>query len=257
MGDRSAYTFFKCSGIFAFLAMLLATPLVGQETETTVTTRQLWLDYNQKWGLSNRMAIGGSGGIKTISTDQWNRFYLKPEFVYSVPKFMLKQLKYKEALLGGVELYYNQNHDGVDVVEFTPFQAYSLTWPNRKRLDIRHYVKLKERFQFDTKDWNNSFGLKLSYELSFTFKFQGRVWEFGKGLYLPVALKFYWNLIDAAVFNNVFRITPGIGYKFNEEWKAAFLVGYNRTRNGADQQFKTNDIIFRLRIYHTAKSKKK
>ncbi len=219
--------------------------------ESTKTTQQLWLDYNQKWQLSDRMSIGGPIGIKSISTHAWNRYYVSPQIAYKVPKMMLKDLKYSEELRGGVEFYYNQNTDGPDVLEITPFQGYALTWPNRERLDIRHYVELQERFQLETDNWHNKFGLKLSYEVSCTFKFQGDVWQYGKGFYMPVSLKFYWNLIDAVVFNNVFRITPGLGYQFNHEWKAAFLLGYNRTRNGVGDQFKTNDIIYRFRVYRT------
>ena len=248
--QQFSYRMLKCLGVSS-LMFLLTLPVFAQEDSSIKTTQQFWFDYNQKWQLSERVSIGGPIGIKTISTDAWNRYYIKPELVYKMPKMMLKKLKYNEELRGGIEFYYNQNRNGVDVIEITPFQGYSLTWPNRKRLAIRHYLKLRERFQLDTKDWHNKFGLKLSYELSFTFKFHGEVWQYGNGFYLPVSLKFYWNLIDAAVFNNVFRITPGLGYQFSKEWKAAFLIGYNRTRNGVDEQFQTNDIIYRLRIYHT------
>ncbi|WP_020528888.1 DUF2490 domain-containing protein [Flexithrix dorotheae] len=231
--------------------------VLGQENSSPATTNQLWMDYNFKYKLSDRFSLAGPIGIKTIFPRSWSRYYISPEIRYTPPKLMLKSLQYHEELRAGIEFYYNNNFDGTNVVEVSPYQGYSLTWPNNQRLALGHYLKLRERFQFDTEKWEKTFGLKLSYEITFTLKFQGDIWEYGKGFYLPVSMKFYWNLIDAAVFNNVFRITPGLGYQISPGWKSAFLIGYNRTRNGVDEQFKTNDVIFRLRVYHSLVNKKK
>lgn len=241
--------------MYILICFLFFKGMIAQDN--TITTQQFWLDYNQKWLLSERLSVKAPIGMKTISTGAWNRYFISPEVVYRIPKLMLKSLYYKEEISGGLDLYYNQNINGTDVIEVTPYQSYGLTWPNRERLDLKHQVVLRERFQFNTDNWDSKFGLKLSYELSLTLKFQGDLWKYGKGFYLPVSMKFYWNLIDAAVFNNVFRITPGLGYQINKKWKAAFLIGYNRTRNGIDEQFKTNDVIYRVRLYHTIDKKKK
>ena len=90
----------------------------------------------------------------------------------------------------------------------------------------------------------------MAYKATLTFKFQGDVVGFGKGLYMPVSLYLYWNLIDVQQFNDKIRITPGIGYVFSSSWKAAFLIGYNYSKVTKEEDFHKNDIILRLRVYH-------
>ncbi len=92
---------------------------------------------------------------------------------------------------------------------------------------------------------------------SATIKFQGDVWDYAKGLYLPVGAEFFWNLKGTKQFNDNLRVTIGIGRKFSDAWKAAFNVGYNYTRSSIDEDFHTNNIIFRLRVYHMPKQKNK
>ncbi len=130
-----------------------------------------------------------------------------------------------------------------DIIEISPYQGYTLSWPNRKRIILRHNAELGQRFQWDVKDRNYSFGLKLSYEASLIFKFHGDLWNQGKGFFLTVKAKFWWNLIATTVFNDVLRITPGIGYEINPKWNAAFYVGYNYTRNLTIEDFHTEMTI--------------
>ena len=82
------------------------------------------------------------------------------------------------------------------------------------------------------------------------YKLQGKIITYNKGFYITGSVKFWWNLISNTVFNDVVRLTPGIGYEFNPKWKAAFLIGYNYTRNLTTEEFHTNNIIYRLRVYY-------
>lgn len=168
---------------------------------------------------------------------------------------MLKKLKYEEEVYFGVDLYYVYNTDLEDVIEISPYQGYALKWPNRKSIIIKHQLELGERFQWGIEDGDYSFGLKLSYQGSLTWKFHGDVWQYGKGFYLTCAFKFWWNLISTTVFNDVARITPGIGYQINPKWKTAFLVGWNYTRNLTSEKFSTNNVIYRFRVYYKIPNK--
>ena len=230
---------------------LISPTLSAQDNNKSSVTNQIWLDFNPKYKFTERWALGGTVGAKTIFPHSWTKVYISPQMEYNMPKFMLKKLMYKETLYLGIDLYSIFYTSADNLIEVSPFQGYGLTWPNRKRLDIKHMLKLKERFQWDTHDWDYSFGLQLSYEASITFKFHGDVWKYGNGFYLTASIKFFWNLVDAALFNDVARITPGIGYQINPKWKTAFLLGYNYTRDGDGESFHTNNIIYRFRIYYT------
>jgi len=83
-------------------------------------------------------------------------------------------------------------------------------------------------------------------------------------MYIPLNVELFVNLQKAERFNDVIRISPGIGYKFSDEWRAEFYVSYHYTyntaeytNNKADQQDGSNDFVFRLRIFKSSLAKRK
>lgn len=68
-------------------------------------------------------------------------------------------------------------------------------------------------------------------------------------IYIPVFVEFFIKLSRGAQFNDVIRLTPGLGYTPNENLRFHFDLSYHRTRDTAVQGFKTNDIVFRLRVF--------
>ena len=232
------------------LLLLCANLGFAQDESNSIVTNQVWIDFNFKYKISDRVDLSGKIGAKAIFPQAWYKFYTSAEIGYRIPKFMLRKLKYDEKIYAGIDYYYVFFTEAPDVIEISPYQGYTLTWPNRKRIAIRHNVELGERFQWDVAHWNYSFGLNLSYAPSLIFKFQGDRWEYAKGFYLSVEAKFWWNLISTTIFNDVLRITPGILYEINPKWKTAFYIGYNYTRNLTIEKFHSNNIIYRFRVYY-------
>jgi hypothetical protein len=74
---------------------------------------------------------------------------------------------------------------------------------------------------------------------------------FNKKLYLPISLEGFWNLKGVQQFNDVVRIAPGIGYEFSPKLKAEFDASYHYTRDTVEDDFATNDFVFRFRVFHT------
>jgi hypothetical protein len=116
---------------------------------------------------------------------------------------------------------------------------------------LQHYVRLEERFDIETSKWVNTFGLRVRYRAKLELRFKGDWLSFNDGLYIPVSIELFWNLKEALQFNDVVRFTPGIGYEFSNFWKTEFDLSYHYTRNTVEDNFATNDIVFRLRLYHT------
>ena len=257
----AAMTSNKILHVFTVAILFAAPALMGQETTTSTVNNQLWLDFNPKWKLSERSDVIGKVGAKTIYPSLWNKLYTTCEISYSIPKNIFKKLQYNERAYAGIDFYYVFFNDLPDVIEISPYQGYTLTWPNRERLNLLHNVELGQRFQWGVTEWDFSFGLKLSYEATFMLKFKGDLWKYGKGFFLSASAKFWWNLISNTVFNDVVRITPGIGYQINPDWMATLYIGYNYTRNLSTEEFNTDNIIYRLRLYYnipgTAKTNKK
>jgi hypothetical protein len=226
-------------------------PLSAQEASNSIVTNQVWLDFNLRYKASERVDVWAKAGTKAIWPESWYKYFVTAEVGYRIPKFMLRKLQYNEKIYLGIDYYYVHFTDLPDVIEISPYQGYTLTWPNRKRFDIKHNVELGERFQWNVQNWDYSFGLKVSYEATFVIKLQGDLWEHAEGLYFTASAKFWWNLISTTVFNDVVRITPGMGYVINPHWKTAFYIGYNYTRNLTEEKFHANNIIYRFRVYYT------
>jgi len=244
---------FVVSFFLIIILNLVNTLIQAQENTQSEVTNQVWIDFNPSYKISESFDLRGRIGAKAIFPNAWYKIYTRAEVSYKLPRYIFKNVNYNEKVYAGIDYYYIYYTENPNVIEISPYQGYSLFWPNRKRVVIKHNVELGERFQWDVEDWNYSFGLKLSYEASLTFKFHGDIWEYGKGFYLTASAKFWWNLIATTVFNDVVRITPGIGYEINPRWKTAFYIGYNYTKNLTEEEFQTNNIIYRFRVYYTIK----
>jgi len=236
--------------LFLMLFMIPQAVTTAQDGADNKTTKQLWLDFNPSYKVSERVGLYGKIGARTTFPNNWSRYLITPSVKYDWPRMILKDLKYREELHAGIGFYYTDNKYSVDRLEIRPFQGYSLSAPNRKRIVIKHFVMLEERFEMETDDWVNTFGLRLRYRASVTLRFQGDIWQYGKGFYIPVSGEFFWNLKGTKQFNDKVRLVGGIGRDFTTHWKMAFLFGYHYTRHSVDEKFGTNDIMFRFRVYY-------
>ena len=235
------------------LSLLLIFPgylLYAQDVKDKSTTEQIWLDYNPAYSLSEKLDLYGDIGARTVFPNEWYRFIVGPSVRYKRPNLILKKLYYKEELHFGIRFFFTANKDFSNRLEIRPFQGYKLSWPNRPRIVLQHYVRLEERFDIETSNWINTFGLRVRYRAKLILKFKGDWVSFNDGLYLPVSMELFWNLKGVQQFNDVVRITPGIGYKISPIWKAEFDFSYHYTRNTVEDDFATNDIVFRLRVFH-------
>ncbi|MGI9530966.1 DUF2490 domain-containing protein [Lutimonas sp.] len=166
-----------------------------------------------------------------------------------MPRLIFKKEPYREFLTGGVGFYFTNNSNDIIRLEIRPYQGYILDWPDWTRFRLWHYVRLEERFDLNTQNWTNTFGLRLRYLFDVTFKLQGDVIPEAKGLYVPMRIEFFWNLIGAKQFNDVLRTNIGMGYNISRKWRTEVRFGYQYARNTTEEDFATNDIIYQARIY--------
>jgi hypothetical protein len=251
LSGSKRFFFIKAIRLLVFGVFCCSSLYAQNNNDSTVTT-QVWFDFNPSYKISEKFDFYGKIGGKILPGNAF-KLYTTAEVSYRLPKVLIKKIKYDDKVYAGSNFYYVFFAKIPDVIEVSPFQGYTLTWPNRKRIAISHDVELRERFQWDVKNWDYTFGLQLSYQASLTFKFHGDLWEHGKGFYLTASAKFWWNIISTDLFNDVVRISPGIGYEINPKWKTAFYIGYNYTRNLPTEDFYTDNVIFRLRVYYNIK----
>ncbi len=222
-----------------------------QPLEDNNVTNQLWISYNMSYQITETTDLYGEFGFKTISPNVWRRYYAKSGVKLNLPKIMLKKMKYRESLAAGIGFYYTDNANEANRLEIRPYQGYVLDWPDWTRVRLRNYFRLEERFDLNTRDWSNTFGLRFRYLIDATFKLQGDIVPEAKGIYIPASMEFFWNLIGARQFNDVYRTNVGIGSNFSDGWRLELRFGYQYARNTTTEDFQTNDIIYQIKAFYT------
>lgn len=236
--------------LLIFLSFCCLKMLAQDSNGQNPINNQFWIDYNLSYALSEKLDLYGGIGFRTISPHEWNRYAVTPAIKYEIPKWIFKKLKYREELHGGIGLFYTTNFNAANRLEIRPFQGYRFEWPDRTRVRFRHYIRLEERFDINTVTWINTFGLRFRYMAELTIKLQGDVFKRTKGVYIPVSMELYWNLIGTKQFNDKLRITPGIGYGFSKKWRGEFSIAYHYGRNTVRGEFESSEIVYRIRAFY-------
>ena len=150
--------------------------------------------------------------------------------------------------LGG-GLFFTNNFDTENKIELRLMQGMQIFTPEIKGIFLKNYLRLEERFQktFDGSDW--SLGLRMRYKISTVFEWKKRGENFFKGLYLPMSIEFFFNFNPAERDNDQIRISPGIGYKFNNEWRCEFSVAYHKIKDDLANDETSNNFVFRIRLF--------
>jgi hypothetical protein len=234
------------------MPLILSTNLLlaQNDPEQGSITNQFWADFNLSCSLSERWDFYGDMSFRTLVPNEWDRYGIRPSVRFQVPKLLFKDLKYNEELHAGIAFFFTSNSDYANRLEIQPFQGFRLDWPDRPRLRIRHYLRMEERFDMNTRNWKNTFGLRLRYLAEVTIRLQGDWFKHNKGVYLPTSVELFWNLIGARQFNDHLRVYAGLGNTFLEKLTCEFHLGYHYSRNTIVGDFNTNDIVYRVRTYY-------
>lgn len=137
---------------------------------------QIWLDYNPLHLLSPRVDLFGDAGIRwNTENDGWRRFVLRPSVGVRAGQVYLT---------AGVGNFVTFSPDIATHWEIRPFQGASVVWPGG-RLAFQHYLRLEERFDFNTDHGTHS--IPCAFVISYVSRIGGRpIREAGRGRPLPV-----------------------------------------------------------------------
>ena len=117
---------------------------------------QIWLDYNPSHRLSPKVDLFGDIGIRwEMENKGLLRLILRPSAGVPVGKVRLSF---------GVGNFYTFNDIIANRWEIRPYQGAAVTWPDG-RLSVEHFLRLEERFDFNTETWNSLNSLRLRYLL--------------------------------------------------------------------------------------------
>ena len=209
---------------------------------------QLWIDIYPHYYVTEKLEYYGDAGFRTIIDERsWNRIYARPSLRYHINKNWEAH--------GGLGLFYIFNKTDVNRFEITPWQGVQLNWPTGRFLSLKHLVKIEERFSFLTNDWTSSFDLRFRYKLS------GRISLCencsAPNWYIPFYGELFYPLNDEIeeVYRNMGRAGLGVGYNASNEWRISFLVNWQKSRTGPEDELNISDYAYQLKVRKLWKSK--
>lgn len=224
--------------------------IVDQEVRVN---EQFWLDYNHPTILSETQSIRTQMAFRTISPNVFNRFQAISTITFENKKKESKIWRQIDSYQLGGGAIYTQNKNSTDNFELRLIQGFRFNIPTIKLITINNYVRLEERFQnsFDDDGWRS--GYRFRYQIGTNISWKKHHLRFTEGLYFPFKAEFFFNLKKTDRFNDVIRISPGVGYKFKNNWRYELFVIFNRTKNITETSNKSSDFILRLRVYSGGK----
>jgi hypothetical protein len=200
---------------------------------------QIWVDYNPRWTWPSGFEVYGDVGVRTeLRMNGWGRLVVRPGVRGSVGAFRIS---------GGVGSFYTANEDAADRWELRPFQGVAATWPS-SRIRFDHYLRVEERFEFETTDWNLDASLRIRYRLQTQFLWSGvRGAAFWRVLAHVEAFATVTG--EAGQFDEKLRIGLGIERGFGA--KLRLRVDATWQKEGLDLfGSPTDDIYIRVRVFH-------
>jgi hypothetical protein len=251
---RGLYRLLLFSTLCSFGA-LAQDSIVDQAVEVN---EQIWVDYNTFTRLSETQSMSTLFGFRTINPAVYNRYLLLPTWIVK-NKSTKHFLNLKERLIDtyhfGAGAIYTHNYNTRDNFELRLSQGVKIHIPTINNITLQNYIRIEERFQnsFDGSGWQD--GYRFRYRLSTVLSWNNHLIRFTEGFYLPMEAEIFGNLKRSSRFNDLLRLSPGIGYQLKNDWRIELYVIYNRTKNITETNASSNDFIMRIRIFNGEKIK--
>ena len=236
----------------AFTFHTTAQAPVDDVIEDNDFTSQLWVSLDPSWVVGENQRIVGNFSYRTIWPNSWHRVILRVSKDVSYDTLVFKKFKHKERLMYGVGTFWLMRNGTQNSFELRPFQGYGISFNLTKRFEFQQLVRLEERFLFNKNQDQDFFGLRLRYQIKGVIDLKGLLFSEGKGFYIPASVEVFFNLVKISEFNDVIRISPGLGYQAYRDFKVEAGLAYHYTnQSDYEELIRTNDIVFQLRIIKT------
>jgi len=210
---------------------------------------QLWLDWNPRLKINARSSAYLPVGFRTNFTQNQYRIYGRPTYRYDITRLNERTNRYRTwQLIGGAGVFYTRNPDVTDILELRPFQGVKVRFPNLDRVHLVHYLRLEERLEIGINPFGTKFSIRGRYKVGSDLFLPSN--PIINGIYIPLYAEFFFSVAEQGFqFNDLIRLTPGLGYQPGLNWKFQFELSYHRIRPTSSDKFQTNDIVFRFRVY--------
>jgi hypothetical protein len=125
------------------------------------SSEQIWVDYNPSRSISKNAKLFGDLGLRgDLERSGWWRLVVRPSAVVTFGRVRLA---------AGIGNFFTFSTIITDRWEIRPYQGVYVVWPNR-RVAFDHYLRLEERFDFNTETWRSLNSVRLRYRLRGTVR---------------------------------------------------------------------------------------
>jgi len=228
-----------------YLLFILTLYLVGiphciwSQTGNDIS-KQLWLDFNPSYRVNPGFELFGDIGTrKEFENNGWWRLVVKPSI--RIP------FGNRYDFTTGIGNFYTFNDIISDRWEVRPFQGLRFTWPHGK-YPLQHYIRLEERFDFNTVTWESRNSVRLRYQLQVSYRWHayrpGRFWQ------LSVSGEGFLTILgEEGQFRELSRVTVGLDRSYAFDLNIRFELTWQQERFFFNKNDLISDIYFRFRMY--------
>ena len=238
--------------VIAFMICMAGTAQDSILDQEVRVNEQVWIDYNFNKRFSESRFLSTQVGFRKIFPEVYDRV-LAISTMNMRAKKGFKLFDQEEAFINSYQLgagvIYTRNFDSKDNLEIRLLQGLKFNIPTVKGFKLYNYTRLEERFQNSFGDGGFEAAFRLRHRVSMVISWKKHLLTFTEGLYFPISGEVFFNLKKADRFNDLLRLSPGVGYKLESGWRFELYTIFNRTRNITDTNEKSSDFILRLRIY--------
>jgi hypothetical protein len=230
----------KCR--YFFVSILLLVVGINETTHAqsqSGVSKQIWIDVNPSYFINPHFEIFGDiGARKEIENDGWWRFVVRPS--------IRTWLGGRFYLTAGIGNFFTFNEIIENRWELRPFQGLEFNWP-RWKTPLHHYIRLEERFDFNTETWNSKNSVRLRYRLNISYRWgahqPGRFWQATAS-----GEAFYTLLGEQGQFQEQARATLGLDRSFAYDLHFRMEITWQQERLFFNTNESISDIYFRIRF---------
>ncbi len=194
--------------IFLFFACGSLSNIHAQEQN--ITTNHLWFDFYNYLPITDKLEYDGDLGFRHAYSDfPWSRIYFRPSLAY--------RWKEKIRFAGGIKFAYTSQDILANTSEIRPWLGIKIYWPKILRLMFQHFLRLEQRFQYNTGSDKWKSQTRLRYKLGTKVPINNPT-IIDKTFYMPLWVEFFDNASGDLTerFASEVRLTAGLGYRFDK-----------------------------------------
>lgn len=230
---------------YFFISILLLVVGINETTHAQSqpeVSKQIWIDVNPSCFINPHFEIFGDiGARKEFENNGWWRFVVRPS--------IRTRLGGRFYFTAGIGNFFTFNNIIENRWELRPFQGLQFYWP-RWKMPLHHYIRLEERFDFNTETWNSRNSVRLRYRLNISYRWgayrPNRFWQVTAS-----GEAFYTLLGEQGQFQEQARATLGLDRSFAYDQHFRVEITWQQERLFFNTNETVSDIYFRFRYTYS------